>query len=50
MFSAGIFWKSLVPFQMWKRSSLHEEFVNVLTDQGSESTNLIAFDKEIFLL
>ena len=29
---------------------LHEEFVNVLTDQGSESTNLIAFDKEIFSL
>src|SRR5699024_6069771 len=29
---------------------LHEEFVNVLTDRGSESTNIIAFDKEIFSL
>ena len=29
---------------------LHEEFVNVLTDQGSESTNLIAFDEKIFSL
>ena len=51
MFSAGIFWKSLRSFSdVEKVFPLHEEFVNVLTDQGSESTNLIAFDKEIFSL
>src|SRR5699024_10969671 len=33
-----------------KVSPLNEEFVNVLIDRGSETTNIIAFDKEIFSL